>query len=319
VSGKVLTHQASISNTSGSLDFHRAKALKQTLRSPLDAVLLDTALTPFLGTADRNFFDQMFGLDHTRLVSGGNSILNAENDVGQILFQSAAGVASLGKIRDALVAEADKLWAPRKANDRAYYIAVDQLDKATAALKEATVRTKVWVDANSKVESLQEALSSERDRHQRLQSQRSSLERIRRLAPFLMTLRDNENKLAELGEVIELPREAATTLAAAERELAISHQRLELRNGEVEKITEELANIYVDEATLELAADISKLDNLRLQYSAYERDIDNRKNEKPCFGKRFVVPVPSWVGRQTQKTQLPRGFQQRWSNVNLVS
>lgn len=269
----------SISNTSGSLDFHRAKALKQTLRSPLDAVLSDTALTPFLGTADRSFFDQMFGLDHTRLVTGGNSILNAENDVGQILFQSAAGVASLGKIRDAMVAEADKLWAPRKANDRAYYIAADQFDKATAALKEATVRTKVWVEANSKVESLQEALNSERERHQQLQSQRSSLERIRRLAPFLIALRDNENKLAELGEVIELPIEAATTLATAERELAIAHQRLELRNGEVKKITEDLANIQVDEPVLGIAADISNLDNFRLQYSAYERDIANRKIE----------------------------------------
>lgn len=270
---------AYISNISGTLEFHRAKAQKQTLRSPLDAVLSNTALTPFLGTADRNFFDQMFGLDHTRLVSGGNSILNAENDVGQILFQSAAGVASLDKIRDALVAEADKLWGPRKANDRAYYIAADQLDRATAALKEATVRTKIWVDANSKVESLQEALSSERDRHQQLQSQRSSLERIRRLAPFLMTIRDNENKLANLGEVVELPREAATTLAAAERELAISHQRLELRNAEVEKITEDLANIYVDESILEIAVDITKLDNLRLQYSAYARNIGDRKNE----------------------------------------
>ncbi|MCD2452780.1 AAA family ATPase [Methylicorpusculum oleiharenae] len=270
---------ASISNASGSLDFHRAKALKQTLRSPQDVVLPDTALTPFLDGADRHFYDQMFGLDHTRLVSGGNSILNAENDVGQILFQSAAGVASLGKIRDALIAEADKLWAPRKANNREYYIAADQLDKATTALKEATVRTKVWVDANSKVESLQEALSHERERHQQLQSQRNRLERIRRLAPFLMTLRDNEHKLAELGEVIELPVDAAATLATAERELAIALERLELRNDEVEKITEALSNIDVDEVVLELAADISKLDNLRLQYSAYERDIANRKNE----------------------------------------
>ena len=270
---------ASIGNTSDSLDFQRAKALKQTLRSPQDVVLQDSVLTPFLGTADRNFFDQMFGLDHTRLVSGGNSILNAENDVGQILFQSAAGVASLGKIRDALVTEADKLWAPRKSNDRAYYITADQLDKATTALKEATVRTKVWVDANSKVESLQDGLIAQRERHQQLQSQRNRLERIRRLAPFLMTLRDNEHKLAELGEVIELPVDAAATLAIAERELAIALERLELRNSEVEKITEELSTIDVDEAVLELATDISKLDNLRLQYSAYERDIANRKNE----------------------------------------
>jgi uncharacterized protein YhaN len=270
---------AYISNAAGTLEFQRAKALRQTLRSPQDVVLPDTALTPFLGTADRSFFDQMFGLDHTRLVSGGNSILNAENDVGQILFQSAAGVASLGKIRDALVAEADKLWAPRKSSERAYYIAADQLDKATTALKEATVRTKVWVDANSKVESLQEALSHERERHQQRQSQRNSLERIRRLAPFLMTLRENEQKLAEMGEVIELPAEAAATLATAERELAIALQRLELRNGELENITEALSLIDVDEAVLELAADISKLDNLRLQYSAYNRDIANRKNE----------------------------------------
>ncbi|MCD2453403.1 AAA family ATPase [Methylicorpusculum oleiharenae] len=270
---------AYISNAAGTLEFQRAKAQKQTLRSPLDAILSDSALTPFLGTADRSFFDQMFGLDHTRLVNGGNSILNAENDVGQILFQSAAGVASLGKIRDALVAEADKLWAPRKSNERAYYIASDQLDKASTALKEATVRTKVWVDANSKVESLQAALSHERERHQQRQSQRNSLERIRRLAPFLMTLRENEQKLAELGEVIELPAEAAAILASAERELAIALERLELRNGEVGNLTEALSHIEVDEAILELAADITNLDNLRLQYSAYERDIAHRKKE----------------------------------------
>ena len=270
---------AYISNASDTLEFHRTKALKQTLRSPLDAVLSESTLTPFLGTADRSFFDQMFGLDHTRLVSGGNSILSAENDVGQILFQSAAGVASLGKIRDALVAEADKLWAPRKANDRAYYIAADQLEKASTALKEATVRTKVWVEANSKVESLQAALNSERERHQQLQSERSSLERIRRLAPFLLALRDNENNLADLGEVIDLPIEAAATLATAEKELAITHQRQELRKGEVNKITEDLATIHVDEAVLEIADDISNLDNLRLQYRAYERDIASRKIE----------------------------------------
>lgn len=270
---------ASISNLSGNLEFQRAKALKQTLRSPQDMVLSDNALTPFLGTADRSFFDQMFGLDHTRLVSGGNSILSAENDVGQILFQSAAGVASLGKIRDALFAEADELWASRKSNNRAYYIAADQLEKATDALRDATVRTKVWVEANSKVESLQTALNSERDRHQQLQSQRSSLERIRRLAPFLISLRENENKLAELGEIIELPIDAATTLATAERELAIAQQRLDLRNAEVKKISEDLEIIEVDEPALQIAADIGNLDKQRLQYSAYEHDIENRKTE----------------------------------------
>lgn len=270
---------ACIGNHAETLEFHRVKALKQTLRSPNDAVLPDAALTAFLDNADRNFFDQMFGLDHNRLVSGGNSILNAENDVGQILFQSAAGVASLGKIRDALATEADKLWAPRKAHDRAYYCAAEQFEKAAAALKDATVRTKIWVEANSKVEALQEALANERERHRQLQSQRSRLERIRRLAPFLAASRETEKKLAALGEVIELPAEAASILAAAERDLAIAGQRLKLRNDEVEKISEELGKIHVDEALLGMASDISKLDQLRLQYGAYERDIGHRKIE----------------------------------------
>lgn len=270
---------ASISNKSGTLEFHRAKAQKQTLRSPMDAVLPDTTLTPFLGAADRNFFDQMFGLDHTRLVEGGNSILSAENDVGQVLFQSAAGVASLGKIRDALIAEAEKLWSPRRSADRAYYIAAEQMEKAAAALKETTVRTKVWTEANSKVEALHEALAGERDRHQQLQSKRSRLERVRRLAPFLRALRESEMQLAELGEVVELPMDAATTLATAERDLAKYRQLLELRNSEVEKATKALENVHVEEAVITFAADISKLDEHRLQYSAYDRDIERREKE----------------------------------------
>lgn len=268
---------AHIGNSSGSLEFHRAKAQKQTLRSPSDTVLPDSALTPFLGTADKNFYDQMFGLDHTRLVMGGNSILNAENDIGQILFQSAAGIANLGKIRDALLAEADKLWAPKKAASREYYIAADQLAAATAALKEATVRTKFWVEANAKAEALQLALSRERERHQQLQLKRNSLERVRRLAPFLAAIRDNENKRAELGQVIELPSEAAAVLSAAERELAIARERLQLRNAEVEAATADLTKIQVDETLLAVAEDITRLDKLRLQYSAYERDIEHRK------------------------------------------
>lgn len=270
---------AYICNATDSFEFQRAKAQKQTLRSPVDAILSDTALIPFLGSADRGFFDQMFGLDHTRLVSGGNSILNAENDVGQILFQSAAGVASLGKIRDGLVAEADKLWGPRKSNDRAYYIALDQLDKATNALKDAAVRTKVWVEANNKVESLQESLNNERERHQKLQCQRNRLERNRRLVPFLVILRESEQKLIELGEVIELPADAAAILATAERGLAIAAERLKMRNSEVEKVTEVLSSINVDQSLLDHAENITKLDNLRLQYSAYAGDIANRKNE----------------------------------------
>jgi uncharacterized protein YhaN len=270
---------ASIANQAGSLDFHRIKAQKQTLRSPLDETLSDTALVPFIGSIDRNFFDQMFGLDHTRLVQGGNSILNAENDIGQILFQSAAGIAGLGKIRDELVAEADKLWGPRRSSERAYYVAAEQLDKATQSLKEMSVRTKVWSEANGRVESLFETLEQEREIRRGLEIRRTRLERVRRLAPLLQTLKQSERLLEELGETVDLPLDAAGTLAEAERDIATADEIVKLRNAEVQQATASLAGIAVDEAILSAGTDIVDLDKRRIQYSAYDRDIEKRKSE----------------------------------------
>lgn len=270
---------ASVGNQSGTLEFQRAKAQKQTLRTTTDSVLPDNALMPFLGTADRNFFDQMFGLDHTRLVAGGNSILNAENDIGQVLFQSAAGIASLGKIRDALMAEADKLWAPRKAAERAYYRAADLLDKATTTLKDTTVRTKVWSEANARLETVKEELGSVGQQLRQLEIDRSRLERVRRCAPFLRAAREIEQQLAELGTVVELPAGAAATVAVAERELATAQKLLELYSNEVGKTQQELASIRIDTTILGLASDITSFEECRLRYGAHARDIGRREQE----------------------------------------
>jgi len=270
---------ASVTSPIGALEFQRIKAQKNTLRSPTDSVLADAELAQFLGSADRNFFDQMFGLDHTRLVNGGNSILKAENDVGQILFQSAAGVASLGRVRDELVAEADKLWAPRKSAERAYYVAADQLDKATLASKDATVRTKAWAELNSSLEALTAALEDERARHRGLLIRKNVLERVRRLAPFLQTLRENEKQLNDLGETVELPPDASNIFALAERELATAQLHLELRSAEVETAEDSLRSLTVDTALLGEAADVVKLEELRVQYRPYERDIERRQTE----------------------------------------
>src|SRR5690606_30315969 len=142
---------AELRHGEGVLEFVRLKANKNTLRAPDGSNLPDTALDAFLGGAGRSFFDKMFGLDHPRLVEGGNSILNAQDDVGQVLFQSAAGLASLGRVRDALEQEADSLWAPTRSSKRAYYQARDDMAEASAALKAATVRTGAWTEAHERV------------------------------------------------------------------------------------------------------------------------------------------------------------------------
>ncbi|KIF80053.1 ATP-binding protein [Noviherbaspirillum autotrophicum] len=278
---------ALIGHAGDALAFHRAKAARQTLRTPADAVLPDAALASYLGAADRHFFDQMFGLDHARLVAGGNSILNAENDIGQVLFQSAAGVASLGKIRDALLAEAEKLWAPRKAADRAYYIAADLLDKANAALKESTVRTKVWTEAHARLEAAADALGQVGDQLRELDIARTRLERIRRTAPFLRAVRDIEAQLAALAHAADLPEDAAVIAAQAERDLATATQLLELRSDDVHQAKQALAAVERDDKALGCAEEIVALDTLRTRLSNHERDIGRRQEEVVALFKEI--------------------------------
>ena len=69
-------------------------------------------LAPFLGGADRVYFDRMFNLSHGRLAQGGRAIIEVKDDVGQMLFAAGTGLADLqGRLKQ-LEEQADRLWAP---------------------------------------------------------------------------------------------------------------------------------------------------------------------------------------------------------------
>ncbi|RYE72951.1 MAG: hypothetical protein EOO81_02010, partial [Oxalobacteraceae bacterium] len=94
-----------IESDKGTLAFHRCRGRKSLRRSD-DEVLAESALVEHLGTTQQGLFDRMFCLDLNALLKGGQSILDASDDMGQLLFQSAAGISSLGTVRDALAAKA---------------------------------------------------------------------------------------------------------------------------------------------------------------------------------------------------------------------
>lgn len=264
---------ASIQGEDGALEFIRLKANKNTLRDPEGNTLADNILDAWMGSAGRGFFDKMFGLDHPRLVEGGNSILNAQDDVGQILFQSAAGIASLGGVRDALEEEADSLWAPTKSGKRAYYAARDDLEAATAALKAATVQTRAWSEVNERVQALTASLELQREQQASRHGERSRLERIRRMAPIVQVLRECESQLADLEPVVLFPPDAAAIVAEAEQSRAVALHGLTSRRAEAERLQAQLSDIRIDHAVLGQADAIEALEILRHQYGAHASNI----------------------------------------------
>jgi uncharacterized protein YhaN len=250
---------ATVSEGDEHLSFIRTKGNKNTLRSAADVPLPDNALAPFVGQTDRGFFETMFGLSHTQLVTGGDAILDASKDVSQVLFQSAAGIAGLGKVKDGLLAEADKLWGSRHSSGRAYYLASDQFEQANKDLKGATVRTKSWADARAALDDVDARIAAATERKGTLQAARLKLERVRRLAPTVVELTQKLAELEELGDVLELPPDASATHSSGERELSLAETTLRLREEAVERLTKQRDEAVFDAKILAARDDIQGL------------------------------------------------------------
>ncbi|RYF81431.1 MAG: hypothetical protein EOO29_10520 [Comamonadaceae bacterium] len=219
---------AVIESDAGTLAFHRARGRK-SLRRPDDALLADNALAEHLGGTSALMFNRMFGLDLTALIEGGQSILDASDDVGQLLFQSAAGLSTLGTVRDELGKEADSLFAPRKSADRAFYKALTLHDEARQTLRGLTVNVRQWNAVSAQVDAAQAALAQAVQQYAALSAARQQLERVRRIAPRVAQWRDAREQLQALAGTVELPADAAQRLAEAEAAIAAQSATLNAR------------------------------------------------------------------------------------------
>ncbi|MDR5814423.1 AAA family ATPase [Caballeronia sp. LZ033] len=270
---------ASLELDGSSFAFHRTKSRKSSLTAPNGDPLAADALTPFLGAADKHFFEQMYCLNHDALRRGGDAILDASSDVGQVLFQSAAGIASLGDVRQRLADEADRLWARRKSGDRAYYAGLKQFDEASAELKTASVRTAQWRRAQGAVEEAEEKRREQDLQRAALEAQRGRLERVRRVAPHLNVWREKSAELRELGEVRELPADAGATLQNALTRLASAERAVELHVAEAARLQTQANAIQPDRTMLAAQVRIRALDAARERTANHAGEIARLENE----------------------------------------
>jgi len=249
---------AVIESVAGMLAFHRARG-RRSLRRPDDEVLPDAVLAEHLGAASEALFNRMFCLDLAGLLEGGKTILDASDDVGQLLFQSAAGLASLGTVRDALAEEANKLYASRRSGDRAFYQALDRHDAAKQELRNLTVNTRQWTAALTRVETLQASQREAAEQYRAISTTRQQLERVRRISPRVAQLHDVQAQLLALAGAIDFPDAAAQRLADAEVAIATQSTTLKLRSDALASLRAELAALTPDEAVLSQAAAVDAL------------------------------------------------------------
>lgn len=273
---------AVLENGSDVLEVLRRKGNKDTLLGPEGSPVPggEAVIRPYLAGADRTFFERMFSLDHTRLEAGGREILEAKDDVGQMLFSAGAGIGGLRERLTQLSTEADSLWSPgRRARHRKFSIAEDKLDAAQRELREETLSAAKWRELKNAYEEAEEAYGNIDKAISDATTSRNRLSRIRRVFRDVRRKHELDRLLEELGDVIALPEDAAGLVAESERKDAEAAARIGTLTEQLQRAEEALENLTYDKTIIQRAADVRQACERRIEIRAEKADLPKREAE----------------------------------------
>ena len=294
---------AILENAGKPLEIRRRKGNKDTLLTADEVPISGGAgaLAPFLAGADQAFFTRMFSLDHERLRTGGREILDAKDEVGQMLFSAGAGLSGLRDRLKALTEEADGLWASRKAAHRKYYQALDRLDAAEKALREHTVTAAKWQEVKRAYDDAQEAYDALEKQNEDISREQRKLSRIRRVYRDVRMITALDEEIKALGEVIPLPEDAASTLDAAERDQLGATTR-ETLNEQLETEQEQRKALECNEELLIREDDIQEFHKRRIEVQKEKTDLPHRLAELASAegNLRRLAEEPEWKADEVE-------------------
>jgi uncharacterized protein YhaN len=255
----------------GTATFFRRKGRRDTLRDEQDRPLPDDAMQPFLGAANRDLFEHMFGLDAAELRDGGQKILLGGGDVGESIFQASSGLHRLAEVMRRLEAEAGKLYGDRRGQ-RELFAALDAYKAAKLEVDQRTIWPRDYEAKRTERDRLRRRLAEDAARSAALRAERRRAERIRRTRPALSALADATGQMAALGEVPALPLEAESQLQAAVLARQTAAQDREREAQAVVALRAERATLVIDTALLAQAQAIETLARESARIEAAEAD-----------------------------------------------
>jgi uncharacterized protein YhaN len=266
---------------SDTLKVRRRKGNKDTLLSDDDMPIPsgERALAPFLAGADRRFYTRMFSLDHQRLQHGGKEILQAQDDIGQMLFSASAGIMGLRETLKTMEAEADTLWASRKAAHRRYFQAEERWKAAENSLREHLVTTSKWQLLKAAFETSNDAYTAIESEIELKSVELRKLNRIRRVCRDVRKRADTESAIQTLGQVIPFDADAAETLDKAAADEAAATARIAALSEQITTLEAERTALIFDDGLLARADDIAHLRDRRIQVRAGKADLPKRRAE----------------------------------------
>ena len=232
--------------------FVRRKGLKGTLLEPgSDSVLDDSALSPFLPAGiDEALFKNLYGIDHTRLIAGGQELLDQSGDLGQVLFSAAVGTAGLRDIVSELQRGAEELFKPR-ASKTVVNQALSSYKDALKRIKEASLPVAEWKKLQK---NLRDILSDIREIEKTISNknkEKSRLDRLGRVKGALAERRAVLDHLELMIGVLLLPEDFDEKRKVAIGNLQTASEVQERAEAKLSLLKQEAASLNVRNELLE--------------------------------------------------------------------
>lgn len=301
------------------LSVMRRKARKQTLfaldeetgAELTDQPLPEDAISRLLGGLDEGLYRSLFGLDMEGLTRGSEALLAGKGEIGQSLFEAAAGMASLQQLLGQLDSEASALFRPR-ASTSMIHVAIKELEEKRKLARDTKVSTHAWEQADrarrqaeAKYAALREGLTALRN-EQRLLS---------RIVANLPLAAERAAKLTELGaleHVPLLPQEAAQHRIEAEERLRTAVDAQREAASELERLHQKRSSLVVREALIANATMIERLHHAAKDWRGaierlprIEKDVDSARRSIAIHLTAIAPELAQGMTAEQARTLIP--------------
>lgn len=306
--------------------FVRRKGTKGTLLEPgTDAVLDDSVLFRFLsGGVNEPLFMKLYGIDHARLVAGGEELLKQSGDIGQALFSAASGTENLRKILLDLQSGSEELFKP-KASTKRVNQAISHFKEAQKRIKDASLPVAEWKRLQKEREDTISAIRQVESHIDSKGKEKSRLNRVNRVKGALAERRNIVAQIEAMGEVLLLPEafdEKRKTASNNLQKASADRERAEARLSQLKKESESLnvRNELLDneEAILALYKELGAVETAnkdRPQHDGRRRQLQSEAAQlllgvRPDLGindtdsLRPLINKRKWIASLAQKQGL---------------
>ena len=241
------------------LTCRRKKGTTNTLLDASDAIIDEAPLRLMLRGQTRETFGLSFSLNQDALRSGGRAMVEAKNDVGRTLFAAGSGLTGIADALKLLGAEADAIWGPTTKGSRTFTQALRTYTEATKIVRDDALKPKAWSDARSASERTREALLKARRDRDDVQTELSSAERVRRLAPVVRQRAGQMAALDDFADVADLGRARENAAEALIAEAEEAERQMTAAELLQQDIADRRAKICADAQVLGEAEEIDRL------------------------------------------------------------